>query len=210
MEENKRTEEQIQLTFKETGEEETNPVIEQELEGADSQTESNSDNAQPTPEKEPAETSIEQLKKFTEEDEDLYSATKTLRSILGGDFLTADLVRKQILLVVLIFICFFLHISFRYMNQKELVEIDRLKQQLEDSRFNALTRFSELTAKSRQSYIEQFLKQNNDSTLQTSTNPPYIIHLHGDEGDFSSPDEDVKDTTKTVQEEPEVDDAIEE
>lgn len=150
------------------------------------------------------EKSIEQLKKFTEEDEDLYSATKTLRSILGGDFLTANLVRKQILLVILIFISFFMHITYRYTNQKELVEIDKLKHKLEDARFNALTRFSEMTAKSRQSYIEDFLKRNNDSTLQTSTNPPFIIHLNGDEGVFVEPtaDVNVNDTVKATAEEP--------
>lgn len=208
MEENNKIDEPIELTFKETKEEEAMPVPEQEV--SDSATEDNSQDTQQAPEKEPAETGIEQLKKFTEEDEDLYSATKTLRSILGGDFLTADLVRKQILLVILIFGCFFFHISFRYTNQKDLVEIDKLKKQLEDSRFNALTRFSELTAKSRQSYIEQFLKQNNDSTLQTSTNPPYIIHLHGDTGDFTSPDEDIKDTTKIVAEEAGEEEVIEE
>ena len=210
MEEDNKIEEQIELTFKDTKEEEAMPVSEQGLDATDSPSESNSEETQPAPEKESAETGIEQLKKFTEEDEDLYSATKTLRSILGGDFLTAGFVRKQFLLVFLIFGCFFLHISFRYTNQKELVEIDRLKKQLEDYRFNALTRFSELTAKSRQSYIEQFLKQNNDSTLQTSTNPPYIIHLHGDAGNFTSPDEDIKDTAKTVTEEQPVEEVIEE
>lgn len=127
---------------------------------------------------------LEQLKRFTEEDEDFNSATKTLRGILGGDFLTGQLVRRQVPLVILIFFCFFLHISFRYMNQKELIEIDKLKIQLDDARYNALTRFSELTAKSRQSYVEEFLRQHQDSTLQTATQPPFIIHLRGDNESF--------------------------
>ena len=147
---------------------------------------------------EDTERKIEQLKKFTEEDEDLHTATKTLRSILGGDFLTANFVRKQLPLVIMIFICFFVHISLRYINQKELIEIDKLKKQLEDARFNALTRFSELTAKSRQSYIEQFLKQKSDSTLQTATQPPYIIHLHSDDGNFASPVKGTEETTNEV------------
>lgn len=155
-----------------------------------------------TPENEAVENSLVQLKRFTEEDEDLNAATKTLRSILGGDFLTASFVRSQLLLIVLIFGFFFGHITLRYVNQKELVEIDRLKKQLDDSRFNTLTRFSELTAKSRQTYVEEFLKQHNDSTLQTATQPPYIIHLNSEKN--KRPVSDEPDSTKQINPEAEV------
>lgn len=165
-------------------------------EGADQET------TETAPQNEAVENSLVQLKRFTEEDEDLNAATKTLRSILGGDFLTASFVRSQLLLIVLIFGFFFAHITLRYVNQKELVEIDRLKKQLDDSRFNTLTRFSELTAKSRQTYIEEFLKQHNDSTLQTATQPPYIIHLNGEKG--KQPVSGELDSTKQIYPEAEV------
>lgn len=123
--------------------------------------------------------SIEKIKQFTEEDEGKSPASSSLRSILGGDFLTAKLVRRQLPLIILIAACFIIYISNRYTNQAELIEIDNLKKELDDARFNALTRSSDLTAKSRQSYVEEFLRTNKDSLLQISSNSPYVIRLDG-------------------------------
>lgn len=150
---------------------------------------------EPEPAKEQsAQTAIAKIKEFTEEDEDKEPATLSLRKILGGDFLSAGFVRKQLLLIILIFACFFVHISYRYINQKELIEIDKAKQNLDNVRFNMLTRFSELTAISRQTYLEKKLKESKDSTLETSTNPPYIIYLNGEESEL--PEEETNDTIK--------------
>ena len=55
-----------------------------------------------------------------------------------------------------------------------LAEIDRLKKELIDIKYDALTRSSELMEKSRQSRIEEYIS-NKESDLQTSTNPPYLI-----------------------------------
>ena len=52
--------------------------------------------------------------------------------------------------------------------------IDRLKTELIDIKYDALTRSSELMEKSRQSRIEEYIS-NKESDLQTSTNPPYLI-----------------------------------
>lgn len=123
--------------------------------------------------------SIEKIKQFTEEDEGKSPASSSLRSILGGDFLTAKFVRSQLPLIILIAACFIIYISNRYTNQAELIEIDNLKKELDDARFNALTRSSDLTARSRQSYVEEFLRSNNDSLLQISSNSPFVIRLDG-------------------------------
>lgn len=123
--------------------------------------------------------SIEKIKQFTEEDEGKSPASSSLRSILGGDFLTAKFVRSQLPLIILIAACFIIYISNRYTNQAELIEIDNLKKELDDARFNALTRSSDLTARSRQSYVEEFLRSNHDSLLQISSNSPFVIRLDG-------------------------------
>lgn len=127
-----------------------------------------------------AKESIEKLKQFTEEDENKNSSSSSLRSILGGDFLTAKMVRGQLGLIILIAIFFIFYINNRYKNQAELIEIDNLKKELDDARFRALTRSSELTSKSRQSYIEDYLRSSKDSLLQISSSSPYVIKLDGE------------------------------
>lgn len=118
------------------------------------------------------------------------STIQIMRSVIGGDFLSGNFIRGQLGLIVLIAICCLSHIALRYICQKDLVEIDRLKKELDDAKFNQLTRFSELTAKTRQSYVEEILRQNHDSTLQTSTNPPYIIHIKDkDKNNFTDTDD---------------------
>ena len=52
--------------------------------------------------------------------------------------------------------------------------IDKLKKELIDIKYDALTRSSELMEKSRQSRIEDYISTK-ESDLQTSTHPPYLI-----------------------------------
>ena len=54
------------------------------------------------------------------------------------------------------------------------IEIDKLKKDLIDIKYDALTRSSELMEKSRQSRIEEYISTE-DSPLQTATNRPYLI-----------------------------------
>lgn len=122
----------------------------------------------------------ERMKQFTEEDENKQSSSNSLRSILGGEFLTAKMVRGQLGLILLISFCFILYINNRYKNQAELIEIDNLKKELDEAKFRALTRSSELTSKTRQSYIEEFLRSSKDSLLQISSNSPYVIKMNGE------------------------------
>lgn len=98
----------------------------------------------------------------------------TLRSILGGEILTSDLLRRQIPLLALLVVLTIVYISNRYSFQQEMIEIDRLKKELTDIRYDALTRSSELTEKSRRSHVEEYVSQG-ESTLQTATQPPYLI-----------------------------------
>ena len=98
----------------------------------------------------------------------------SIRSILGGDILANDFFKRQTSLLILIMILTILYIDNRYTSQQELIEIDRLKKELTDIKYDALTRSSELMEKSRQSRIEEYISTE-ESPLETSTNRPYLI-----------------------------------
>ena len=98
----------------------------------------------------------------------------SLNCILGGDIVATVVFRRESrrLVLIMVFIIFYIH--NRYASQQQQIEIDRLKKELIDIKYDALTRSSELMEKSRQSRIEEYIS-NKESDLQTSTNPPYLI-----------------------------------
>lgn len=98
----------------------------------------------------------------------------SLKSILGGDILATDFFRRQTKLLVLIMIFIIFYIHNRYASQQQQIEIDRLKKELIDIKYDALTRSSELMEKSRQSRIEEYIASR-ESDLQTATHPPYVL-----------------------------------
>ena len=98
----------------------------------------------------------------------------SLKNISGGDILATDFFRRQTKLLVLIMVLILFYIHNRYACQQQMIEIDKLKKELIDIKYDALTRSSELMEKSRQSRIEEYIATK-ESDLQTSTNPPYLI-----------------------------------
>lgn len=97
----------------------------------------------------------------------------SLKNIIGGDILATDF-RRQTRLLVLIMVLILFYIHNRYACQQQMIEIDKLKKELIDIKYDALTRSSELMERSRQSRIEEYIATK-ESDLQTSTNPPYLI-----------------------------------
>lgn len=102
------------------------------------------------------------------------SKSSSLKSILGGDILANDFFRRQTKLLILLMVLVIFYIHNRYASQQQMIEIDRLKKELIDIKYDALTRNSELMEKSRQSRIEEYISQK-QTDLQTSTSPPYLI-----------------------------------
>ena len=98
----------------------------------------------------------------------------TLKGIFLGDFLITDFLRRQSARLVLITIFTVIYIGNRYSCQQEMIEIDRLKKELTDIKYDALTRSSELMEKSRQSRIEEYISTE-ESHLETSTSRPFLI-----------------------------------
>lgn len=111
------------------------------------------------------------------EGEDPLSSNFSLRKILGGDILTARIIRRQIWLVILVVFFVIIYISNRYSIQKDLIEIDQLQKELQDAKYKALSSSSQITEKSRESNVLEMLKNNKDSVLHIATQPPYIINV---------------------------------
>ena len=111
------------------------------------------------------------------EEEASGSSSFTLRKILGGDILTAQIIRRQIWLVILIVFFVIIYISNRYSIQKDLIELDQLQKELQDTKYKALSTSSQITEKSRESNVLDMLKHSKDSTLHIATQPPYIINV---------------------------------
>ena len=101
----------------------------------------------------------------------------TLRTILGGDFLTAEMVRHQIWLIILVVVFAIVYVAFRYQCQQDLITIDKKEKELLDAKYKALSSSSTLTEKCRESHVLDALKNNKDSVLKISDQPPYIINV---------------------------------
>ncbi len=146
------------------------------------------DNGGQTPHEEPAgmepagrQGLRETLKNSVTEEDAPLSASLTLRKILGGDFLTAAVIRKQIGLITLVAAFVMVYVSNRYSCQQDLLEIEDLKEKIKDAKYKALASTSELTEMCRESNVLEMLKNNEDSVLQIPTQPPYIINIPEDE-----------------------------
>lgn len=120
---------------------------------------------------------IQKLKNNVSEEDASPTSTLTLRKILGGDILSADMVRRQIWLCLLILLLTVIYVGFRYQCQRDMIAIDKLKVELKDAKYKALTSSSDLTEKCRESHVLDALKANEDSLLHIADRPPFIINI---------------------------------
>ena len=111
------------------------------------------------------------------EDEETLTSNITLRKILGGDFLTANMLKRQIGVILIIVAFTIVYISNRYSCQRDLLEIDKLNKELLDAKYKALSSSSMLTEKCRESHVLEMLRNNKDSILHIADQPPYIINV---------------------------------
>ena len=127
--------------------------------------------------KEQTKKTLQKIKENAKEEDPKFSSATTLRTILGGDFLTADMVRRQIWLFVLMVVFCIAYVAIRYQCQQDMLTIDKLENELLDAKYKALSSSSTLTEKSRESHVLEALKQNRDSLLHISDQPPYIVNV---------------------------------
>ena len=127
--------------------------------------------------KEQTKKTLQKIKENVKEEDPKFSPTMTLRTILGGDFLTAQMVRHQIGIIVLIVVFAIVYVAFRYQCQQDLIAIDKMEKELLDAKYKALSSNSTLTEKCRESHVLDALKHNKDRVLHVSDQPPYIINV---------------------------------
>ena len=127
--------------------------------------------------KEQTKKTLQKIKENAKEEDPKFSSTMTLRTILGGDFLTAQMVRHHIGILVLIVVFAIVYVAFRYQCQQDLIAIDKMEKELLDAKYKALSSSSTLTEKCRESHVLDALKNNKDSVLHISDQPPYIINV---------------------------------
>lgn len=132
---------------------------------------------QPSPKKDEQPSLKEVIQEQAREDEETLTSSMTLRRILGGDFLTAGMIRKQVGVILIIVAFTIVYISNRYSCQRDLLEIDKLNKELLDAKYKALSSSSMLTEKCRESHVLEMLRNNKDSVLHIADQPPYIINV---------------------------------
>ena len=124
---------------------------------------------------------LERMKESVGEDDPRPTSTLTLSKILGGDILTAEMVRRQMWLFVLVVGFTILYVAFRYQCQQDMIKISKMERELKDVRYRALTTSSLLTERCRESRVLDLLKNNKDSLLHIADQPPYIITVEDNE-----------------------------
>ena len=101
-------------------------------------------------------------------------ALKQWKSVIRQMSIDGQWFKKQIGVIILAVTGIIIYITCRYQAQQEIILEGQLKKELLDWKFRTLTRSSELTLKTRQSQIENALKNFGDSTLKVSTEAPFI------------------------------------
>ena len=120
---------------------------------------------------------LKEIKQNVREDDSVPVGTLTLRKILGGDFLSAELVRRNIWPLVLVVLFTVVYVAFRYQCQQDMIQIYKMESELKDAKYKALSSSSTLTERCRESQVLRVLRENNDTLLHISNQPPYIINV---------------------------------
>ena len=120
---------------------------------------------------------LQAIRDSAREDDPKPAQSLTLFKVIGGEILTADIIRKQIWLWVLVVMFTVFYVAFRYQCQLDMIAIDKLEKELEDAKYKALSSSSALTERCRESHILEMLRANKDSLLHPSEQPPYIINI---------------------------------
>jgi len=127
---------------------------------------------------------LKEIKQNVREDDSMPVGAVTLRRILGGDFLSAELVRRNLWPFALVVLFTVVYVAFRYQCQQDMIQIDKMESDLKDAKYRALSSSSTLTERCRESQVLRVLRENNDTLLHISTQPPYIINIP-EQGIFS-------------------------
>ena len=110
-----------------------------------------------------------------EEDDSEKKDLEHLKDVLQALSINGLWFRKQLGVLSLILFGIIVYISNRYQAQNEMIEEDKLHEELQDWKYRSMTRNSELTFRCRQSQLEEQMKAMGDSTLSSSNDPVYEL-----------------------------------
>ena len=110
-----------------------------------------------------------------EEDDSEKKDLEHLKDVLQALSINGLWFRKQLGVLSLILFGIIIYISNRYQAQTEMIEEDKLHEELQDWKYRSMTRNSELTFRCRQSQLEEQMKAMGDSTLCSSNDPIYEL-----------------------------------
>ena len=99
---------------------------------------------------------------------------KNIKAWFDGDMLLSPFLQRNLGLALLAFVLVVAYVSNRYAFQREQVEIQHLRSELNDIKYEALARSGELMEKSRESKIQTFIMEQG-SGLQLSEKAPVKI-----------------------------------
>jgi cell division protein FtsL len=106
----------------------------------------------------------------------LKNIKKSVMHVMGGTILTEDFFMKNTRFMLVVFVLIVLYISNRYSCISKMAEIESLRRELKDAKYESLTISSELTGISRQSQVESLLEKNGVDLI-TPTDPAYKIKV---------------------------------
>ena len=110
-----------------------------------------------------------------EDDDSQKKDIEHLKDVLQALSINGLWFKKQLGVLALILLGIIIYITNRYQAQTEMIEEDKLHEELQDWKYRSMTRNSELTLRCRQSQLEEQLKAMGDSTLCLSNEPVYEI-----------------------------------
>ena len=151
------------------------PHIEDEITGHEIADETTQENQSAIREEQEKAEAIEVLKKITDEENDDEMGEISFKTIFGGDILQSRLLLKQIIWFMFVVVLMIIYTANRYSAQQDTLNIAELREKLQEVKYNVLTQSSDLMNLTRQSNVEKYLKQTNDSTLLNPTSPPFLI-----------------------------------
>ena len=99
-----------------------------------------------------------------------------IAQIMDGSFLGTDFFRQQYKFMLLVVVLLILYIGNRYSVNAKIAEVDRLKQELTETRYEALVQNSNLMQESRQSHIRKLVEERG-LDLRETTQPPFHLKV---------------------------------
>ncbi len=100
--------------------------------------------------------------------------SSSFRDFLNGNMFTKKFFRKQIPLIFMIFILLFFYVDNRFYCEKKLLNILELEKKIKDIKFESLTISAQLMRLTRQSNINQLIKDRGID-LEVSKKPAIVI-----------------------------------